>query len=149
MKLKLNSSKLFFNKPSTPLVQSSIQDNAYASGATIAYGTNYHMYIYDVTNVSRVRISNATALTANGQMGMTAHIADTDNLPADKTWASTDGYAPFNNLFTDKTALVSSLWSGEFILSTGEEFLDIPTGVNVLMVFTYKANGAPNVYSVD
>ena len=152
MKLKLNNSKLFFNKPVQALTEKSTQINAFASGQTIAYGTNYDMYLYDITGATKVMVGNATALTANGQIGMFAVIDNIANLPADKTWGSSDPYAPFNSLFSQKLALISGAWSGSFILKTDDEQITVPStpaGINVLMVFTYKSNGKPNVKIIE
>ena len=106
----------------------------------------YTTYIYDVTNVKKIKISNACAIaTASGTIGNTSVVLQDNiiNISVDHDWTTeTTGSGIFKSYFTNGNPIISSSYQGSPIDTTIEETYEVnqDDGRNILLVHVKTGN---------
>lgn len=111
----------------------------------VQYAEGYSLYLYDITGLSSVKVSGATAIVSRN--GVILAFGKCDTIPPDKTWDSTTGQTAWGEQFNPFTQVASPSYDGVKIDQTPEETFEIDAQYqyNVLMVMVYDPYGVPVV----
>lgn len=146
MKVTFRNSKLQMEKAAYSIIPSSSKQTNFkvASGTPYtSYADGYAVYLYDVTGLTSVKVSGATALVSGN--GVILNKTKRSVMPPDKVWTSGTGSATWAAQFTSTTPVVSKNYAGVKIESTPEEEYEIEPTFDTLMVMVFMDYGVPVV----